>query len=326
MTQLVISRAQRIGKALVASSTRVLIIGLLLLIVVGWRLEPNLFLTKSNLYVISSAASVPLLITIAASVALLAGVIDLSVGSMTGFGAAVFAICIGHGLVPFAAAAVALICALAVGAFNATACVFFGANPLIVTLGTLTALQGLTLILLNNISLAAFLPGLYNFTNATWAGIPVLLLIALVFGGAASILLAVTRWGRHIRAAGGDPAVSNRAGIPVGKLKFCLFILTAVIACIGGILYVGQDGAAQTTLGFGLELQIYAPILLAGYSLTRGGVGNVMGAVAGVAVLEVVDNLLNLRSVNPYWQYIITGAIILVAVYADVLRGGERFE
>jgi len=326
VTQLGISRATRTGKRLVGSATRVLIIALLILIAVGWWLEPKLFLTLQNLYVISGAASVPLLITVAASVALLAGVIDLSVGSMTGFGAAVFAICIGHGISPFVAAAVALCCAAAVGAFNASACVFFGANPLIVTLGTLTALQGLTLILLNNTSLEAFVPGLYNFTNATWAGVPVLLPIVLVFGAAASILLAVTRWGRHIRAAGGDSAVSNRAGIRVGRLKFFLFLLTAVIACVGGILYVGQDGAAQTTLGFGLELQIYAPILLGGYSLTRGGVGNVMGAIMGVAVLEVVDNILNLRSVNPYWQYIITGAIILAAVYADVLRGGERYE
>jgi ribose/xylose/arabinose/galactoside ABC-type transport system permease subunit len=152
VTQLVISRATRTGKLLVGSATRVLIIALLILIAVGWWLEPKLFLTLQNLYVISGAASVPLLITVAASVALLAGVIDLSVGSMTGFGAAVFAICIGHGISPFAAAAVALICAAAVGAFNASACVFFGANPLIVTLGTLTALQGLTLILLNNTS------------------------------------------------------------------------------------------------------------------------------------------------------------------------------
>src|SRR5208283_3158549 len=159
----------------------------------------------------------------------------------------VFAICIGHGLAPFAAAAVALSCALAVGVFNATASVFFGANPLIVTLGTLTALQGLTLILLKDTSEEAFLPGLYNFTNATWAGIPVLLLLVLALGVIAAILLAVTRWGRHIRAAGGDQAASRRAGIPVGKLKFCLFLLTAVAACIGGILYVGQDGAAQTT-------------------------------------------------------------------------------
>jgi len=324
--QVVVSRAPWVGKQLLASSTRVLLIGLVLLIAVGWRLEPKLFLTSQNLSVFSSAASVPMFIAIAAAVALLAGVVDLSVGSMAGFGAAVFANCIGHGLGQFASAGVALACALGVGAFNASACVFFGANPLVVTLGSLIGLQGLTLIVLNNTSEEAFLPGLYNFTNETWAGVPALLLLVFLLGVMTAVLLAVTRWGRHIRAAGGDQAASNRAGIPVGKLQFCLFVLTAVFACIGGILYVGQDGAAQTTLGVGLELQIYAPILLGGYSLTRGGVGSIMGAVTGVVVLEVVSNLLDLRSINPYWQYIITGAVILAAVYADVLRGGERYE
>jgi ribose/xylose/arabinose/galactoside ABC-type transport system permease subunit len=313
-------------RRLLGSSTRVLLVGVAVIVVAGLWLSPGHFLTTANIGVFAGAAVVPLFITIAAAVGLLGGVIDLSIGSMAGFGAAVFAVLLIHHYSYVTAIAVTLGCALAVGMVNGTACVGFGANPLLATIGMLTALQGLILVVLSNNSVSAFIPGLYRFTNELWHGIPVLLVLVLVIGVVAAGALSYTRYGRHIRAAGGGERAARRVGIPVGRLRFSLFILTALFACIGGIIYVGQDGAAQTTLGMGLELQIYAPVLLGGYSLTRGGVGNIMGALTAVFGLELIGNLLDLRGIDPSWQNIIVGVVIIAAVLGDGLRGGERFE
>lgn len=313
-------------RQVLSSSTRVLLVGVALIVVAGVLLSPRHFLTTANVAVFAGAAAVPLLITIAAAVGLLGGVIDLSIGSMAGFAAAVFAVLLTHHFSYVAALAATLSCALAVGLINATVCVRLGANPLLATIGMLTALQGLLLVVLNNLSVSAFIPGLYTFANEQWHGIPVLLVLIAIVGGGTAAAMSHTRYGRHIRAAGGGEQASRRAGIAVGRLRVGLFLLTALFACIGGIIYVGQDGAAQTTLGMGLELQIYAPVLLGGYSLTRGGVGNVMGALTAVFGLELVGNVLNLRAIDPSWQNIIVGVVIIAAVFADVLRGGERFE
>jgi ribose transport system permease protein len=314
------------ARRLLGSSTRVLLAGVALIIVIGLGLAPGHFLTSANVATFAGAAEVPLFITIAAAVGLLGGVIDLSVGSMAGFGAAVFAVLLTHHFSYATAIAVTLGCALAVGAVNGVVCVLFEANPLLATIGMLTALQGLILVVLGSTSVSAFIPGLYRFTNETWHGIPVLLVLIAVIGAGAAAALTYTRYGRHVRAAGGGERAARRVGIPVGRLRFGLFLATALFACVGGIIYVGQDGAAQTTLGMGLELQIYAPVLLGGYSLTRGGVGNVMGALTAVFGLELIGNLLDLRGVDPSWQNIIVGVVIIVAVLADGLRGGERFE
>lgn len=313
-------------RSLLGSSTRVLLVAVALIIVAGLWLSPGHFLTTANVGVFAGAAAVPLFVTIAAAVGLLGGVVDLSIGSMAGFGAAVFAVLLTHGFSYVAATLLALCCGLAVGTANGTACVIFGANPLLATIGMLTALQGLILVVLSNLSVSAFIPGLYSFTNELWHGIPVLLVLVLAIGAGAAAVLSYTRYGRHVRAAGGGERASRRVGIPVGRLRFGLFILTALFACLGGILYVGQDGAAQTTLGMGLELQIYAPVLLGGYSLTRGGVGNVMGALTAVFALELLGNVLDLHGVDPSWQDVVVGVVIIAAVLGDGLRGGERFE
>jgi ribose/xylose/arabinose/galactoside ABC-type transport system permease subunit len=316
----------KLRQEVVGTSTRVMVLLIVLLFILGWQLEGGLFLGSTNLDGIAIAIAVPLFIAVAAAVGLLGGIIDLSVGSNAAFGAATFVVAMNSGMPAMAAALVSIGIGIVIGLINGTVCVIFGAEPLIATIGSLSALRGLTLVILGGNSKPAFLAPLFKFTNATYFGIPVLFTLIVALAVLCALALTFTRFGRHIRATGGDPAAARRAGIGVSRIKMILFIMTSLFATIGGILYVGMDGSAQTTLGTGLELQVYAPILLGGYSLTRGGVGNVMGAVSGVLALAVVSNLLDLLGANPYWSYIVTGAVVIAAVYADGLRGGERFE
>lgn len=308
-----------------ASTAIALVAALIVVFVVGAAVEPGRFVTETNFSNFGISLAIEMIVAIGAAAALLGGVVDFSIGSMVGTGAAIFVVLDTGGIPPIGAAGLAILASIAVGSFNASVCVVFGAPALLATLGSLTALQGVTFILLHDESKADFLPGLYQFTNATWHGIPELFGIAALAGVACTAWLSYTRYGRHVRAVGGDEQAARRAGIPVSHIRFALFVLTALCAGIAGILYVGQTGSAQSGLGTGLELQVYAPVLLGGYSLTRGGIGNVLGALLGLILLSLVGNVLDLDNASFFWQQVVTGVVLIAAVYVDGRRRGETF-
>lgn len=307
------------------STTIGLVVALVVLLIVGAALEPGRFVTEANFSNFGVALAIEMIVAIGAAAALLGGVVDFSIGSMVGAGAAIFVVLNTGGVSAIAAAALAILASIVVGSFNASVCVLFGAPALLATLGSLTALQGVTFILLHDESKEDFLPKLYQFTNATWHGIPELFGVVALAGALCTAWLSYTRYGRHVRAVGGDEQAARRAGIPVSRIRFALFVLTAVCAGIAGILYVGQTGSAQSGLGAGLELQVYAPVLLGGYSLTRGGIGNVLGALLGLIVLSLVGNILDLGNASFFWQELVIGVVLIAAVYADGRRRGETF-
>ena len=141
-----------------------------------------------------------------------------------------------------------------------------------------------------------------------------------------SLYVSRARLGRHIQAAGGDQEAALRAGIPARRIQGALLVLTAVLAAIAGLVYVGLLESAPITLGSGFELQVYAAILISGFSLTSGGIGNPLITMVGLMALAVVSNLIGLSGINPSWQDVITGGLIMLAVGLDVLRRKERFE
>jgi ribose/xylose/arabinose/galactoside ABC-type transport system permease subunit len=320
------ARLGAIAPRLITTPVTPVIVLFVAVAVFGVALDSGVFLTQQNLDAAGVAVAVPLLIAIGAAIGLLGGIVDLSIGSVVGLSGAIFAELWSKGLTPVEAGSVAVAAGLAVGAFNALICVRFGADPLIATLGSLTAVRGLVLVILGTQSKQAFLTGLYSFTNNNWLGIPKLFLIVCVLAAIAVAALTLTRPGRQLRATGGDPIAAVRAGIHTSRLRVAMFLLTAGLAALGGILLVGQTGSALTSLGTGLELQIYAPVLLGGYSITRGGVGSPVGAFIGLAALTLLTNVLNDKGISSYWQTVVTGLVVVLAVYGDGLRGGERFD
>jgi ribose/xylose/arabinose/galactoside ABC-type transport system permease subunit len=129
-----------------------------------------------------------------------------------------------------------------------------------------------------------------------------------------------------VQAVGGDDRAASRAGISVPKVRVIALVVSSVGAAIGGILYVGQLGSASNVLGTGLEFQIYAALMIGGYSITRGGVGNPIGALLGLLVVAGITNILNVTFTDPNYLDLITALILLAAVLVDRFRGGDSFE
>lgn len=299
-------------------------------IVVGLVWVGPRFLSASNVTIIGSFVAVPLLIGAFSGFALLAGVVDLSIGSMVGFSSALFGLLLflGWGLWP--AAAVALLACLLFGGVNALAIVRFGGDAIAVTLGMLTALRGLTYVMIDaggtSGSIMAFDPDFFAFTNRSVGSLPLLFLLSLLLVAVATIVVTRTRLGRHVQAVGGDDRAAARAGIRVAAVRTAALLLSAFGAGLGGILYVGMLGGASKTGGLGLEFQVYAALMIGGYSILRGGVGNPLGGALGLLVVAGVANILDVQAVSPYYVNIIVGLLLLAAVLLDRLRGGDAYE
>jgi ribose/xylose/arabinose/galactoside ABC-type transport system permease subunit len=128
------------------------------------------------------------------------------------------------------------------------------------------------------------------------------------------------------RRVGGDNLAAARAGIRVARVRTAALLLSAFGAGLGGLIYVAQLGSAARLTGFGLEFQIYAALMIGGFSILRGGGGNPIGGVLGLLVVAGISNILDLLAINPYYVNIIVGLLLLAAVLLDRVRSGESYE
>jgi ribose transport system permease protein len=317
-------------RALLASPVTSIAITLGAVVAVGLTLIGPRFLSASNIAIIGSFVAVPMLIAAFSGFALLAGVVDLSIGSMVGFSSAVFAALLFAGWSDAPAFAATLLVCAACGGLNAIAIVGFGADPIAATLGMLTALRGLTYVIIDltgvSGAISAFDPTLFAFTDLKVRSIPLIFLLALGVVAVAAIIVTRTRLGRHVQAVGGDFRAAARAGISVAAIRSSALIASALGAGIGGILYVGMLGSAAKLTGTGLEFQVYAAMMIGGYSILRGGVGNPLGGALGLLAVAGVANILDLSAISPYYVNIVVGLLLLAAVLLDRVRGGDSYE
>lgn len=296
-------------------------------VAVGWFWVGPKFLSFGNISIMGTFLIVPLIVGAFSGFALLSGVVDLSIGSMVGFSSALFALLVSLGWDPASAAAVTLVACLCFGGINAIAIVGFGAEPIAATLGMLVALRGIAWVLLGSQgAIFAFNIDMFNLVSTTVFGLPLFFLLAIVLTGIAALIVTKTRVGRHVQAVGGDDRAAARAGISVKKVRVAALLLSSFGAGLGGIVFAGQLGSAARATGVGLEFQVYAALMIGGYSILRGGVGNPVGGALGLLAVAGVSNILDLRAISPYYVNIIVGLLLLAAVLLDRLRGGDAYE
>jgi ribose transport system permease protein len=313
--------------ALFASATGSIALTLIVVVVVGLSWVGPSFLGKSNLTIIATSVEVPLLVGTCAGFALLAGVVDLSVGSCAGMCGVLFAYLSLHNWGAWQAAGIIVIVGLVVGAVNAVVVVGFRANSLAATLGMLTALSGFQFVLSGTTGgVTKLIPGLYSFTYDQLGPVPLIFVLLLGLAGLAYFVVAFTRVGRHVRAVGGDELAARRAGISVVKIRTCTFLVSGVGAALAGTIYVGQLGGASNNLGANLVLEVYASLMIGGYSIIRGGVGNPAGGAMGLLVIAGVTEIISVKAINTYYTDVILGLLLLLSVLFDRLRGGDSFE
>jgi ribose transport system permease protein len=302
---------------------------ILVLLVVLLGVVSDVFLSLENVGNVLKQSAVVCVLALGQLVVVLTRGIDLSVGSTLSLSAVVGAIAWrGQGSAALAVAA-ALATGCAVGAVNGLLYVKGRLpHPFIPTLATLTACSGLALYL----SHSQTIQGAPPFVNAIGAGripwipgagavgwFPLAALVVLAVAALMTLVLRGLVWGRWIYCVGGGPEAAVRNGIPVPSVLVSVYVVSGLLAGLAALLTMGKGHAGSPTSGALAELDAIAAVIIGGASFL-GGRGTVLNALTGALVIAVMRNGLNLLGIDPNWQYIATGAVIVGAVELDVLR------
>jgi ribose transport system permease protein len=292
---------------------------LALLIVLGifFAIKSPFFLEYDNLLNILTAAAIAGIIAAPATLLLVGGQFDLSVGSGLTFCGVVLAyVADREGLAVGVLAAVAA--GLALGTINGTLVTVVGVNPLITTLGTLAAFVGLARVIANGETLPLeHFSGLGTTHPIFDIPLPVMIFAAVVI--VFYLLMRYTVFGRSMYAIGANPVAARLAGIRTGRLVFIGFLLSGLAVALAALINVSQLGAASTQAGNGLELSVITAVVLGGASLA-GGRGTIIGTLFGLLVIATLNNGLTLLNVNSFWQDVARGTLLILAVSFDQLR------
>ncbi|WP_207483925.1 ABC transporter permease [Arenibaculum pallidiluteum] len=299
------------------------LLGLLLLLWLLLALSTDNFATYSNISNLARQASLFAIIAVGQTFVIITAGIDLSVGAVVGLASTVVAMLLVGGVPVWAAVAVTLLMGVGIGLFHGFAIVRLRLPPFIVTLATLTALRGIGLLMTGGQTIAGMPAAFGSFSRESFLGVPNLFWVVIAVAIPCYVVLHHSRWGRHLYAVGSNQEAARLSGVNVGRTIYFAYVVSATLAALTGILTASRIGVGVATTGDGWELQSIASSVIGGASLF-GAVGSVIGPLLGAVLLTTINNGANLLNVNPFWQRIITGALIIVIVYFDQLRRRRR--
>ena len=281
-------------------------------------LTPN-FLTQNNIVNVVRQASINIVLAAGMTFVILTGGIDLAVGSVLGF-TAVIAVVVS--LIPglnWAAVPLALLAGLLVGVLTGMTVAYIGLPPFIVTLGTYTAIRGAAYLAAGGTTVINSKIGFAWIGNGYVGPVPWLVVIALLTIAVSAFILHGTVLGVHVYATGGNAQAARLTGIPVPLVLIFAYGVSGLLSGLGGVMSASRLYSAQGQLGIGYELDAIAAVILGGTSFS-GGIGTVFGTLIGALIIAVLNNGLTLMNVSFYWQLVIKGAVIVLAVTLDKLR------
>ena len=281
--------------------------------------SPYFFTVKNILNVIMNSSILGIMAA-GLFISMVIGEIDVSQYSVLALSTAVMAILIqsdmGIGLAITISMVVALIC----GAINGASVAFLRINPIITTLGTMLIYRALAYKITE--AKAMGIEGdFFSAIGGRFLNIPVSVYIMLVVYLMVYVVLKYTAYGKRVYAVGGNPQASYISGIDVRMVRFWGMVISSLAAGLAGIIFVSQVGATVPTAGNTGLMDVVTAVILGGISLS-GGKGRIEGTLIGVLILAVLSNGMVLTSVQGYYQMLVKGLVILLAVYVDSLRGG----
>ena len=297
----------------------VLIVTILMTVIV--QLLTGHFYTAYNLSTFSRSASFTIIIGFAQTLVLLLGGIDLSVASVAGLCSMIFAMLTTVGGVnPFLSIAIALMAGVALGAMNGIFICSLNLTPFIVTLATSALYKGIIYVATKGIPLTGIPESVTIIGQGTLFGIiPYPAIIMVVLAVILIYMLRYTSFGRHIYAVGGNEHAAKIVGIQINKTKMAVYALTGFISALAGILMVLRLGSSQVNIGENWAMPSITAGVLGGTSM-NGGSGGIGGTIVGGLLMSVISFSISLLGISSYWDQIVTGVVVLIAVAIDAIR------
>ncbi len=328
MTDATVQPAEQAGPRISGAHHRLLAFASLIVLVLVFSFASPNFMQTSNIISILQATSVNGVLAVAATLVIITGGIDLSVGTMMTFCAVIAGVVLTYWGLPLPLGIVGAILAGAVcGCASGTFVAKFKIPPFIATLGMMLILKGLSLVISGTRPIYFNdTPGFTDISQGSLVGLLVpsvplpngvliLFLVAIV----TSFILSKTALGRYTFALGSNEEAVRLSGVNTDRWKIAVYTLAGSICGIAGLLIASRLNSAQPALGQGYELDAIAAVVIGGTSLS-GGRGTILGTLIGALIMSVLLNGLRILSVAQEWQTVVTGSIIILAVYIDMLR------
>jgi ribose transport system permease protein len=303
-----------------SNATQLTLLAVMIVLCIGISILSPYFFQESNLMNILVAVSVSGTMAAGLTVVMLMGCIDLSQYSAMAFIGMVVGIALENGVNPWLAILLALVLGVAIGALNAFIATFMHIVPMIATISTMLIFRAAAYLAKNGTYARVTDPLFETIGYGKLIGINYLVFIMLAVFLVIGYILRNTTFGRKVYAVGGNQLASELSGINITKMKFLGFMISGATAGLAAVLLSAQVSAAMPTAGSGNEMDGIAAVFLGGVAF-EGGKGKLFGTILGVLLLQILANGMTLLNVQPYFQQLTKGLVLLIAVYTDVLRG-----
>lgn len=301
---------------------------LIVMIVASSLLSPIIrgeqyFLTGRNLIQIALQAAVNAIIAVGMTFVITSGGIDLSVGSIVALGGVLAAMAMRDTSIgPVGGFLVAVLVGLLCGLFNGLLITRIRLPAFIATLGTMGIFRGLALVVSEGRPIYGFGREFLQIFAGNIGPIPVSVIVALLVALLGWFILTQTRFGKYTVAIGGNEQTTRRAGIAVNRYKIGIYGLGGILTGIASALLLARLSSGDPTFGNGFELDAIAATVMGGTSL-EGGEGSISGTIVGALIISIVRNAMNIFNVPSYWQQVVIGGVIVLAVVLDQWRKSQ---
>jgi ribose transport system permease protein len=305
-------------KSMLAFRESILLI-VILVCGIAMTIASPVFFTWGNIEAILLGLSVEGTVTVGMVILLVSGGLDLSIGSTLAFTGVVCGLLLVGGVPSWISIPLSLLAALGVGMANGLMIAKLKMNPFIITLGMLITIRGLLLVLAQGRAVLNLPASFTVIGQGRLFGIQVPIFVVVILVVVGDVLLRNTRFFRQNYYVGGKEQAARLSGIKVDFLKIFNYGLIAVLSGISGLMITARFGSASLTVGTGMELRVITAAIIGGASL-NGGEGSVLGAFLGALFMGLLANSLNLLGVDVYWQNLVTGLMLILAVVFDMLN------
>ena len=283
-------------------------------------INPTFFSAKNIINVLRQFSYVGI-VAVGGTFVLITGGIDLSVGSLMGFGAVGCAWMCANGIEPILAVLVMLLLGGLLGTLQGYTAVKLNLNPFIVTLGGQYIIKGMTLLISGGLPVR--FDNYMNWMGSQWLSIPVSIYVMLIIMIIGHIILSKTAYGRKIYAVGGNARAAKLSGIKVGNMQISVFAMTGTLAALAGMMTCANLSSGDVSTGTSMEMNVITAFVLGGASLS-GGKGSILGTFIGAAIIGVIRNGFVLLRISAAWQTIALGGFLVLACTVDTLKRKER--
>jgi len=295
------------------------LVGLFLIVFILSMINSD-FLTVSNIFNVLRQVSINALIAYGMTFVILTGGIDLSVGSIIALSSAFAAGMMASGTNSWLAIGIGVLAGTLMGTVNGIVIAKGKVAPFIATLATMTIFRGFTLVYTEAKPITG-LPEAFGIIGRGYLlDIPMPVIWMLVAFGVLYVILKFTSFGRHVYALGGNEEATRLSGINTNRVKILVYSISGLMASLSGIILTSRLNSAQPTAGTSYELDAIAAVVLGGTSLS-GGKGWIVGTLIGAMIIGILDNGLNLLNVSSFYQQVVKGGVILLAVLLDRSKG-----